>query len=170
MKKVIALILVAMMAISLVACGGTAGGSNANTLKEGETLQAIASNLAEKYQMAAYMEMSKEDLATLLELDPATMEEAYGMIAMMNVSSDHIIAVKSTAGNAEKVADALNARLKFQQDTFAQYLPGVYEKTLADKVFTVGDYVFMFILGRDDISYTDEAAAIESDIRAAFNA
>lgn len=169
MKKLIALILVAMMALSLVACGNTAGGSNAATLKEGVTLQSIGSDLAEKYQMAANMELSKDDIATLLELDAANIEEAYGMIAMMNVSADHYIAIKATSGNTQAVADALQARLKFEQDTFSQYLPGVYEKTLEGKVITIGDYVFMFILGRDDMSYADEAASIETDIKAGFN-
>lgn len=169
MKKLFAMILAAMMVLTLVACGGSPAG-NTNALKDGVTLKSIVTDLSTKYEMAAYMEMGKDELATLLELDAANMEDAYGMIAMMNVSADHIIAIKATAGNAEKVATALQNRLKFQQDTFSQYLPGVYEKALEGKVLTIGDYVFMFILGREEPGFSADAASIEQDIRANFNA
>lgn len=167
-KKILSLVFAAVLALSLAACGGNSGGSTA-TLREGVTLQSLAGQVAEQYQMASYMELGPEDLGTLLELDPGAMAEGYGLVAMMNVSADHFIAIKASEGNTQAVIDALQNRLKFEQDTFSQYLPGVYEKTLEGKVINIGEYVFMFILGRDDISYSEEATSIEADIRAAFN-
>lgn len=169
MKKILSLILAAVMALTLSACGGGKTPDKTTTLREGVTLQSLVAQLAEQYQMASYMELGSEELATLLELNASSIAEGYGLVAMMNVSADHIIAIKASEGNTQTVIDALQNRLKFEQDTFSQYLPGVYEKTLEGKVINIGDYVFLFILGRDDISYSEEATSIESDIRAAFN-
>lgn len=168
MKKTLIVLLIAATML-LAACGTEAPKPDGTALKDGVTLQSLVSGLCDRYEMAAYMEMSGEDLATLLELSPSDFEEAYGRIAMMNVSADHVVAVKAAPGSSEKIMSALQSRLKFEQDTFSHYLPMVYEKTQQGKVFAVGDYVFLFILGREDPGFAADAASIEQEIRAAFN-
>lgn len=177
MKKMITLLLAVMMVFSLAACGSK---EPANTLKEGVTLESIVTGLAEEYEMAASMELSKDDLAMLLEMDAADIEECYALMAVMNVSADHCIAVKAAEGKAESVAEALQGRLEFERATFERYLQNPYEKALAGKVITVGDYVVMFILGlpspehafgtsSSDLSYSEQAVEIEKKIMENFN-
>ena len=53
--------------------------------------------------------------------------------------------------------------------SFEQYLPSELDKAKAGKVITIGDYVFLVILGRMDKDPAAETAVIEEMIRENFD-
>ena len=93
------------------------------------------------------------------------MEEYAGYVTMVNLSANNLIAVKAKPDKLETVQKALQARKDFEVESFRQYLPDQYAMSEAGKVFTVGDYCFLVIMGRMDEDPASEISAIEQIIR-----
>ena len=92
---------------------------------------------------------------------------------MVNVSSDVVLAVKAKAGQVDAVKAALEARRDAVAASFEMYLPDQYEKALAGRVVTKGDYALL-VIGGDGQRVVDEGveavyAEIDKAIDAALN-
>ena len=108
-------------------------------------------------------------MTDLLEMDLENVEEYAGQIAMTMTSADNLIAVKAKDGKVDEVKETLEKRLDYVRQSFEQYLPDQKEKAGAGKVFTIGDYVFLVIMGRMDEDPVKEVSAIEEKIGGYFN-
>ena len=167
MKKIVSLLLAAMMLFGATACGSQEPA--APTLKEGVTLQSIVDSISEEYEFSMPGALDETMLTDLLGINTDDVEDYAGNITMVMVSADNLIAVKAKEGKLETVQKALEDRLAFVNQSFQQYLPEQYSKAQAGKVFTVGDYAFLVIMGRMDHDPAAEVAEIEEKIKGNFD-
>ncbi len=163
MKKIISMLLATAILLSAAACGSKEPA--APSLKEGVTLQSIVDSISEEYEFSMPGAVDDTMLTDLLGIDPADVEEYAGYVTMVMVSADNLIAVKAKEGKLETVTKGLEDRLAFVNQSFQQYLPEQYSKAQAGKVFTVGDYAFLVIMGRMDKDPAAEVAEIEEKIK-----
>lgn len=167
MKRIISLCLAAVLLFSAVACGSKAPA--APTLKEGVTLQGLMDEISEEYGFAMPAPLDDMILSDLLDIDPDDVEEYAGYITMVNVSTDNLIAIKAKEGKAEDIQKKLEARKEFEVNSFMTYLQDQLEKAQAGKVFAVGDYVFLVMIGGEDADPAAAVAAAETTIRDSFS-
>lgn len=166
MKRIISLLLAAVLLVSAAACGSKE--PPAPALKEGVTLQSMVDSITETYGFTMPAPLDDTIMKDLLGIDPADVEEYAGYITMVNVSSHNLIAVKAKEGKAETVQKKLEERKAFEVQSFEQYLQDQYDLAQAGKVFTVGDYCFLVMLGRPEEDAAGEIDAIEQTIRDNF--
>lgn len=166
-KRIISLFLAAVLLLSAAACGSKE--PPAPTLKEGVTLQSMVDSITETYGFTMPSPLDDTILKDLLGIDPGDVEEYAGYVTMVNLSANNLIAVKAKPDKLETVQKALQARKDFEVESFRQYLPDQYAMSEAGKVFTVGDYCFLVIMGRMDEDPASEISAIEQIIRDSFN-
>ncbi|MEA5011035.1 MAG: DUF4358 domain-containing protein [Angelakisella sp.] len=176
MKRIVALVLCTMMAMTAVACGGGSGSSSSSsqapavpTLKEGVTLSSMIDSLSQEYEITMPAALDDQIMKDMMNIDPADVEEYAGYMSMVMTSADNLIGVKAKEGKLDTVKAGLESRLEFVRKSFEQYLPSEKEKSGAGKVFTVGDYAFLVIAGRMDKDPATEIAEIEEKIMENFN-
>ena len=180
-NKLFALGLVAMMAVSITACGGK---ETENETTPTPTIEAtVAPTEAPKSAEEATAELTDVQTAiqTLLgdnyvanmPYDAMFLNDIYGVqegwydavVAagpMMSAHVDTFIAIRPTEGNFDNVKNALeNYQTILKEDTF-QY-PSNLPKIQASRLEVVGDYIFFFMLGFiDDTQYDSEEAMVEA--------
>ncbi len=167
MKRIFSAFLAAALLLTAAACGKKAPAAPA--LKEGVTLQSVVDGIGEEIGITMPTEVDESILKDLIGIDPADVEEYAGYITMVMVSADNLIAVKAKEGKVETVQNALAARQEMVIKSFEQYLPSELDKSRAGKVITIGDYVFLVILGRMDEDPASEVTLIEEMIRSNFD-
>ncbi len=183
MKKTIACLLAAMMAVSLAGCGSDetsssgAGSTSSqssssqaekNTLKDGATLQDIVEQINTDIGIVMPAELDDEIAGDLMYLNlEEDVEEYYGMFSMSMTSADNVIAVKAKEGRADAVEEALNSRLENIQQMCSQYVDT--EKANAGRVITRGDYVFLLIVGDATKDAQDEVQRAVDIVDSYFN-
>ena len=180
-NKLFALGLVAMMAVSLTACGG---GEKENETTPTPTVEATVAPTkaplsaeeatAELTEVqTAVQELLGENYVANMPYDAMFLNDIYGVqegwydavVAagpMMSAHVDTFIAIRPTEGNLDNVKGALEAyQTMLKEDTF-QY-PTNLPKIQASRLEVVGDYVFFFMLGFiDDTQYDSEEAMVEA--------
>lgn len=95
------------------------------------------------------VELLKSDLAGLVNVDEAIIEDFVAEMPMMSVHVDMFIAVKAVEGKADEVERALEIYRKTHIDNSMQY-PMNMAKVQASEVIREGDYVFFIMLGEYD--------------------
>ena len=182
-NKLFALGLVAMMAVSLTACGGGEK-ENENKITPSPTVEATVAPTeaplsaeeatAELTEVqTAVQELLGENYVANMPYDAMFLNDIYGVqegwydafVAagpMMSAHVDTFIAIRPTEGNLDNVKGALESyQNMLKEDTF-QY-PSNLPKIQASRLEVVGDYVFFFMLGFiDDTQYDSEEAMIEA--------
>lgn len=166
MKRIISLFLAAVFLVSAAACGSKE--PPAPTLKEGVTLQSMVDSITETYGFTMPAALDDTIMKDLLGIDLEDVEEYAGYITMVNVSSHNLVAIKAKEGKAETVQKKLEERKAFEVQSFEQYLQDQYDLAQSGKVFAIGDYCFLVILGRPDEDAASEIGAIEQLIRDSF--
>lgn len=169
MKRIFSAILAAALLLSLAACGGGNKAPAAPALKEGVTLKDVIDQVNDSYQVAMSAEVDEAIVTDLLGLSADDVEEYAGYITMVMVSADNLIGIKAKEGKVETVQKALEARKDMVVQSFEQYLPSELEKSKAGKVVTLGDYVFLLIVGNMDKDPASEIAGAEELIRSNFD-
>lgn len=167
MKRIFAALLAAALLLTAAACGQKTPA--APTLKEGVTLQNVVDGIGEEIGITMPAEVDESILKDLIGIDPADVEEYAGYVTMVMVSADNLIAVKAKEGKVETVQNALATRQEMVIKSFEQYLPSELDKSKAGKVITIGDYVFLVILGRMEEDPASEVTLIEEMIRSNFD-
>ena len=180
MKKFLCLILCELMACSLLtACGSKtpteSTESEAADLNLTDIVAAVeaVAPVAMAQELSPAIEGSDAFMTDLFGLDLATVEDYYGKTTMVNVSSDVVLAVKAAPGQIDAVKAALEARRDAVAASFEMYLPDQYEKALAGRVVTKGDYALL-VIGGDGQRVVDEGvdavyAEIDKAIDTALN-
>lgn len=170
MTKQICTIVMAGMLLLGVACSGGGGGngSSAPALKDGVTLAGVLQEIEDEYGVTMPSPVDDQLLEELMGVKLSDVEEYAGSISLVNVSADHIVGVKAQPGKIDEVQTALEARLDAVRKEFERYLPEQYDKAMAGKVITIGDYAFLVITGRLNEDPVSEMAAIESKIQSKF--
>ena len=180
-NKLFALSLVAMMAVSLTACGGgekenettptpsveaTVAPTKAPLSAEEATAEltevktAVQALLGENY--VANMPYDAEFLKEIFGIEESWYDAIVADGPMMMAHVDKFIAIRPTEGNFDNVKNALeNYQTMLKEDTF-QY-PMNLPKIQASRLEVIGDYVFFFMLGFiDDTQYDSEEAMVDA--------
>ena len=176
MKRIVALILAALMTAALAAGCGKDDSSSApqssmdsSSSQSGSSAQEIQPTLEEIHTAVknAYgddympnMAMDETALTEMVGVDMANVEEFIGESPMISAQVDTFIAIKAKEGKGDEVEAQLNAyRDKLVNDSF-QY-PMNMAKVNASQVLRKGDYVFFLMVGAVDerADATEEEAA-----------
>ena len=177
LKKITTLALALTMVLAMAACSNAPGGEAqaGPTLKEGVTLQSIVDDVTAQYPVAMAAPLDDQLMTDMLEINLDDVEEYAGSMGMSITTADNFFAIRAKPGKTEAVQTALEARLDYVRKSFEQYLPLPREKANAGKVLTIGDYVFLIILGKDDVEDLDtydfsaDVSAVETQINTYFN-
>lgn len=179
-NKLFALGLVAMMAVSLTACGGKTENNETATPTPTATVaptkaplsaEEAAAELAEV--QTGVQELLGDNYAANMPYDAMFLNDIYGVqeswydavVAagpMMSAHVDTFIAIRPTEGNLENVKGALETYQTNLKEDLYQY-PSNLPKIQASRLEVIGDYVFFFMLGFiDDTQYDSDEAMIEA--------
>lgn len=169
LKRIFAAALSAALLVTMTACGGGSKEPAAPALKEGVTLQQVIDQVNEAYPVAMSAELDETILNDLLGIPTDDVEEYAGYITMVMVSADNLIGVKAKPDKVESVQKALEGQRDMVVQSFEQYLPAELDKAKAGKVVTLGDYVFLLIVGNMDQDPAAEIAGAEELIRGNFD-
>ena len=174
MKKILSLILCLLLACSLLtACGGNDTSDDAavelNLQDVVSAIEAVAP-VAMAQELSPAIEGSDMFMTDLFGLDLPTVEDYYGKTTMVNVSSDVILLVKAVPGQVDAVKAALEARRAAVAASFEMYLEDQYDKALAGRVVTKGDYALLVIGGDNERIVNGEIDAVYAEIDEAIDA
>ena len=168
LKRIFSAALAAALLLVMTACGGSKE-PPVPTLKEGVTLQQGIDQVNESYPVAMSAAVDETVLTDLLGISADDVEEYAGYITMVMVSSDNLIGIKAKPDKVETVQKALESQRDAVIQTFEQYLPAQLDKAKAGKVVTIGNYVFLLIVGNTDKDLSAEIAGAEELIRGNFD-
>lgn len=173
MKKLFTLALAAVMALSLVACGGKTETKVA--LKDGTALADVFTAVDEKFTetygegataVAMGMPIDEAFLTDFLELGSDTYEEFAGSMSMSMTNSDAFFAVKAKEGKLDAVKAALEKRIEGLRAQYEMYpVSGSYDRAKAAEVYVKGDYAFLICVGvLSDEKMEQEAVDFSGDV------
>lgn len=168
LKRIFSAALAAALLLAMTACGGSKE-PPVPTLKEGVTLQQVIDQVNESYPVAMSAAVDETVLTDLLGISADDVEEYAGYITMVMVSADNLIGIKAKPDKVETVQKALESQRDTVIQTFEQYLPAQLDKAKAGKVVTIGNYVFLLIVGNTDKDLSAEIAGAEELIRGNFD-
>lgn len=186
MKKILAVLLAALMASAvMVSCGDNNGNSGSpssvsseaqNTISSAtseEVYDAINAAFAEKYPDAgmvipnAPMEVDEATLNDKFGITTDMVEDYKGEMAGMMTNCDMLLVVKVKEGKMEDVKAALEKAKDDQTAQFEWYaVMGNAERTAAAKVVENGNFAALIMVGIMDIG-SDEAPDFTSDVQLA---
>lgn len=169
MRKIIALALAAIMALSMVACGGN---------KEDEISNATqydVAKMADNYiAEMGLTEMTKlgEDYMEFMGIGKDLYDEASGYYPQVSSSVDLVIAIKAKDKNAvSEIKDILEQRKNEIAATHENYNKNLMAKAQSGHTI-VKDLYIMFAIGGDEVEFANLGAdrAMEPVIEAMNNA
>ena len=146
MKKIISVIMAAILSMSLL----TACGSGEETTASYDVNEVLAT-ITDAVPLAMPGEVTEEYLTIMMGLDLADVANYAGMMAMVNVSADCVVVIEAAEGKIDAVTAALET---FKQSAIAQfelYLPDQYEKAKAGRIVVKGNYAVLVIAGDNEV-------------------
>lgn len=157
MKKIVAIVLVAVMIVSLAGCKKTKEAD----VKTKDLIDSIGEKIAKDVGVSSKEELDWNEVDLLSEngtailemmnLDPNIFEEAIYYENPMNVKADRIIVAKvKEEKDVNTVKLAFDELKKSQETDWEQYLPEQHEKVKNGQVFTKDKFVFYFVY--DDVA------------------
>ena len=170
MKKIIALALSAVLALSMVACGGSDTTSNvseiADTIKN-STINDCTGTIDEYYM--AFLGFGEIDYAT----DEYTLSDEFksfaGYYSERMPGVDIILAVEAADGRVEDVKAKLQQRIDQTAATYENYASdGYYNKVTAARLVVKGNVVVLAIAGDMDILSEQGIEAVYEPVDAAI--
>ncbi len=146
MKKIISLIMVLVMMVGLVGCGG---GEAAIELKDDYTVQSVVEDVMEAYPLTMPGEIDATSFKDVLYIDETMYEDYSAYMSMMMPGTDVVVLVEAKEGMVDSVKESLE---KFVEDLKSSaYLPNDIAKIDAAEVITNGNFVFLvMVLDQND--------------------
>lgn len=166
MKKVFALMMSAVLALTaLTGCGGSAS-QTAKTPEELTQIYADAINQSGS-EMVQYnpviSEVKEDDMsAMIVESLGLTAEDmtAFGIsMSMMNVKAYGIAAIMPAEGKTDAVKEALQNFIDIQRQSFEQYLADQYEIAKSARLETLSDGTVLMVMCDDSDKVFDAISA-----------
>ncbi len=155
MKKIVSLMLVAVLMLGLVGCGG---GEPAIELQDDYTVQTVVEDVMEAYPLTMPGEIDATVLNDIFYIDETMYDEFYGQMSIMMPGTDVVVLVKAKEGMTESVVESLE---KYMEDVMmSAYLPNDIAKIEAAEVITNGDFVFLAMV-LDQTDAENPTAGIE---------
>ncbi len=149
-KKIISIIMAAMLAVSMTACGGSK--ENTNGTKQEQVKEINMTELHQKVKNAygedyiPNMPLDETYIKDMLGLTTDMYEEIIAEMPAVSVHIDTFVAVKAKEGQADAVETALHAYRDAQINDTMMY-PANAVKVQGSQVVRHGNYVFFVCLG-----------------------
>lgn len=142
MKKMIVIMLTAMVALVISACSN----DKSSAIEVKESAKEMADKMITVVEQPALIELSEEQLNDFYMIDAAKLEDFSVRIPMMNVKTNEIAIFKvKDAKDVANIEAAAKQRAENVAKQFEHYLPDQYENAKNYKLVTKGNYVLMVI-------------------------
>ena len=138
MKKLLSLLLLAVMILTLSACGG----GDKQSAKSAD-LKAVLAKFTFDGEM---LEMDENDMLDVYGIQAADMKQFAAAVNTSGIDCDEVVLVEAKdADAASRVKEALDKRYQAKLNETKDYLPDEYTKISACKVEISGRYVSMIV-------------------------
>ncbi len=139
MKKLIPILLCAIMLFSFTACGGSTATKQADLPKVMDDMKAKLTN-------TEMMDLSKEDLMPNYGIDEGDVKQFAAHVDSTGIKGDEIIIAEGKdADAAKRIKEKLDARYKQKEVEMKDYLPEEYAMLKKCTVKQDGNYVSMIV-------------------------
>ena len=91
------------------------------------------------------MDVTLDDLTTLLNINADEVEEVVGKMAMMNVQASRYFIIKAKDGAVDSVKQQVEDYGNSYEQQWATYLPEQYELVKQRKIGVKGNYVYFIV-------------------------
>ena len=142
MKKIIALALSAVLALSMVACGGSKNEAKYDVDKILSTIEEVA-----PVRMGMPVD---EEYMTWLSINSEMYEDYAGTYNPTGIGVDFILVVLAKDGKTEDVKSALEAHRDYIATTNSNYVPVYTEAANAGRIVEKGNYVLLVMHSGDE--------------------
>ena len=138
MKKLLSLLLLAVMILTLCACGG----GDKQSAKSAD-LKAVLAKFTFDGEM---LEMDENDMLDVYGIQAADMKQFAAAVNTSGIDCDEVVLVEAKdVDAASRVKEALDKRYQAKLNETRDYLPDEYTKISACKVEISGRYVSMIV-------------------------
>ena len=148
MKKIVSVVLAALMMLALAGCQVT--------INKDDGVADIDPQTAVAGVMSEFLTGYQDQLPAFMEVDAETLEAVYGIpagwvdayvcrIPMMNVHATEIFVAHVTNGNMDNVNAAVEARQQALETTWERYLPAQYELVKNSVTEVSGHYILFAV-------------------------
>lgn len=139
MKKLIIILLSAVMLLSFAACGGGTATKQADLTK-------VMADMKAKLTNTEMMDLSKEDLMPNYGIDANDVKQFAAYVDSTGIKGDEIIFLEGKdADAAKRIKEKLDARYKQKEVEMKDYLPEEYAMLKKCTVNQDGNYVSMIV-------------------------
>jgi len=120
---------------------------NRDTKVEKLDLQQLNQSLSEKspFNEMATMDITTEELSTLLDISSESIENVIGKIPLMNVHASMYLVIEAKENSLDTVKQKVEEYAQAQEMQWQMYLPEQYELVKQRKLGVVGNYVYLII-------------------------
>ena len=149
MKKKILIAIIVILVIALIAVGAYFIFFNEEKTLDVDTAnQTLASSAP--FNKLASMDVTVEELGTIMGINTENVEKIAGKIPMMNVQASMYLLVQAKDGAVDTVKSELDNYLAQYEEQWSTYLPAQYALVQNRKVGTVGNTIYVIIAENAD--------------------
>lgn len=153
-KKILLVVLGALLVMSLVACKEKEGKEKETKVKDNVAVADIMANISKNANVSEFSkDITKDELGYIyLDLDMNNVSDAASKIIADN-KVDEITVIKATAGKTAEIEKAFKDRVESQKEISKAYDTAQYERLCDSKNYvikTVGNYVILSIANDND--------------------
>lgn len=149
MKKKILIAIIVILVIALIAVGAYYIFFNEEKTLDVDTANQTLASSAPFNELAS-MDLTVEELGTIMGINTENVEKVAGKIPMMNVQASMYLLVQAKDGAVDTVKSELDNYLAQYEEQWSTYLPAQYALVQNRKVGTVGNTIYVIIAENAD--------------------
>lgn len=149
MKKKILIAIIVILVIALIAVGAYFIFFNEEKTLDVDTANQTFASSAPFNELAS-MDVTVEELGTIMGINTENVEKVAGKIPMMNVQASMYLLVQAKDGAVDTVKSELDNYLAQYEEQWSTYLPAQYALVQNRKVGTVGNTIYVIIAENAD--------------------
>ena len=149
MKKKILIAIIIILVIALIAVGAYFIFFNEEKTLDVDTANQTLASSAPFNELTS-MDVTVEELGTIMGINTENVEKVAGKIPMMNVQASMYLLVQAKDGAVDTVKSELDNYLAQYEEQWSTYLPAQYALVQNRKVGTVGNTIYVIIAENAD--------------------
>ena len=149
MKKKILIAIIVILVIALIAVGAYFIFFNEEKTLDVDTANQTLASSAPFNELAS-MDVTVEELGTIMGINTENVEKVAGKIPMMNVQASMYLLVQAKDGAVDTVKSELDNYLAQYEEQWSTYLPAQYALVQNRKVGTVRNTIYVIIAENAD--------------------
>ena len=149
MKKKILIAIIVILVIALIAVGAYFIFFNEEKTLDVDTANQTLASSAPFNELAS-IDVTVEELGTIMGINTENVEKVAGKIPMMNVQASMCLLIQAKDGAVDTVKSELDNYLTQYEEQWSTYLPAQYALVQNRKVGTVGNTIYVIIAENAD--------------------